>query len=56
MNGANHKICGLSTYPFQIFGNGWEKVIPQPGDFHSKAIRLSETMSGMGMTASSCPA
>ena len=28
MNGANHKISGISTYPFQIFGNGWEKVMP----------------------------
>lgn len=29
MNGANHKMSGFSTYPFQIFGNGWEKVMPQ---------------------------
>jgi virginiamycin A acetyltransferase len=29
MNGANHKTSGISTYPFQIFGNGWEKVMPQ---------------------------
>jgi virginiamycin A acetyltransferase len=29
MNGANHKLDGFSTYPFQIFGNGWEKVDPQ---------------------------
>jgi virginiamycin A acetyltransferase len=29
MNGANHKMDGFSTYPFQIFGNGWEKVMPQ---------------------------
>lgn len=28
MNGANHKISGFSTYPFYIFGNGWEKVMP----------------------------
>lgn len=28
MNGANHKIDGFSTYPFQIFRNGWEKVLP----------------------------
>ncbi|MDP0498552.1 MAG: Vat family streptogramin A O-acetyltransferase [Verrucomicrobiota bacterium JB022] len=28
MNGANHKMAGLSTYPFQIFGHGWEKVMP----------------------------
>ncbi|TXT40024.1 MAG: transferase hexapeptide repeat containing protein [Comamonadaceae bacterium] len=25
MNGANHKMSGLSTYPFSIFGNGWER-------------------------------
>ena len=29
MNGANHKLSGFSSYPFQIFGNGWEKVMPQ---------------------------
>jgi len=29
MNGANHKISGLSTYPFSIFRNGWEKVVPK---------------------------
>ena len=27
MNGANHKVSGFSTYPFQIFGNGWEKNV-----------------------------
>jgi len=32
MNGANHRLSGLSTYPFGIFGNGWEKAVPQPGD------------------------
>lgn len=36
MNGANHKISGISTYPFQIFGNGWEKVMPGPGDLPYK--------------------
>lgn len=28
MNGANHKTSGFSTYPFYIFGNGWEKATP----------------------------
>jgi virginiamycin A acetyltransferase len=28
MNGANHKLDCFTTYPFSIFGNGWEKVIP----------------------------
>lgn len=36
MNGANHKISGISTYPFSIFGNGWEKVIPKPGELPYK--------------------
>lgn len=36
MNGANHKISGISTYPFQIFGNGWEQVMPQLVDLPYK--------------------
>lgn len=36
MNGANHKLAGLSTYPFAIFGNAWERVTPQPGDLPYK--------------------
>ncbi len=36
MNGANHKLSGISTYPFQIFGNGWEDVMPKPGDLPYK--------------------
>jgi len=40
MNGANHKMSGFSTYPFQIFGNGWEKVAPQPGKLPFKGDTL----------------
>ncbi|AME24554.1 MAG: Vat family streptogramin A O-acetyltransferase [Pseudomonadota bacterium] len=36
MNGANHKLSGISTYPFQIFGNGWEKVMPSLSDLPYK--------------------
>ncbi|MEO9339212.1 CatB-related O-acetyltransferase [Mesorhizobium sp. SB112] len=25
MNGANHTLAGFSTFPFNIFGQGWEK-------------------------------
>jgi virginiamycin A acetyltransferase len=37
MNGANHLTDALSTYPFAIFGNGWEnamagKEYPKKGD------------------------
>ena len=36
MNGANHKMSGFSTYPFQIFSNGWEKIMPQNDEFPFK--------------------
>jgi virginiamycin A acetyltransferase len=36
MNGANHKIDGFSSYPFFIFGNGWERVLPKPEEFPYK--------------------
>lgn len=29
MNGANHRMCSVTTYPFNIFGNGWEKATPK---------------------------
>ena len=37
MNGANHLTDALSTYPFAVFGNGWEnamdgKKYPKKGD------------------------
>ena len=28
MNGANHRMCSATTYPFNIFGHGWEKCTP----------------------------
>ena len=36
MNGANHKMDGFSTYPFYIFGNGWETAAPRAGDLPYK--------------------
>ncbi|MGD1856558.1 MAG: Vat family streptogramin A O-acetyltransferase [Leptolyngbyaceae cyanobacterium] len=36
MNGSNHRLEGFSTYPFEIFGNGWDKLdapkFPYKGD------------------------
>ena len=40
MNGANHKVSGFSTYPFYIFGNGWEKVAPQDEELPYKGDTL----------------
>lgn len=28
MNGANHRMDGITTFPFNIFGKDWEKVTP----------------------------
>jgi virginiamycin A acetyltransferase len=36
MNGANHRLSGLATYPFQIFGAGWEAVTPKPEELPLK--------------------
>ena len=36
MNGANHKIDAITTYPFSIFGNGWERVTPKIEDLPYK--------------------
>jgi virginiamycin A acetyltransferase len=36
MNGANHQMNGFSTYPFYVFGKGWELVTPQLSDVPSK--------------------
>jgi virginiamycin A acetyltransferase len=36
MNGANHLMSGCSTYPFFIFGQGWETASPQSGELPYK--------------------
>ncbi|GAB5994527.1 CatB-related O-acetyltransferase [Aeromonas enteropelogenes] len=36
MNGANHQNAGPSTYPFFIFGNGWERAAPTPSSLPYK--------------------
>lgn len=36
MNGANHLTSGFSTYPFYIFGHGWQAAAPKPGDLPYK--------------------
>ena len=55
MNGANHKLSGFSSYPFQIFGNGWEKVMPQPGDLPYKGDTTIEHDVWIGYDATIMP-
>ena len=36
MNGANHRMCSVTTYPFNIMGHGWEKAAPSLKDLPLK--------------------
>lgn len=36
MNGANHRMNSVSTYPFNIMGGGWEKSTPNMDDLPLK--------------------
>ena len=36
MNGANHRMCSVTTYPFNIMGGGWEKCTPRLDDLPLK--------------------
>lgn len=36
MNGANHRMCSVTTYPFNIMGHGWEKATPSMKDLPLK--------------------
>ncbi|GAB2693080.1 Vat family streptogramin A O-acetyltransferase [Mucilaginibacter koreensis] len=45
MNGANHEIAPVSTFPFGIFGKGWEKV-NEDVDMTSKFPNKGDTVIG----------
>lgn len=36
MNGANHRMNSVSTYPFNMMGGGWERVMPSLEDLPIK--------------------
>lgn len=36
MNGANHRLNSITTYPFNIFGRGWQKVTPEENELPLK--------------------
>jgi virginiamycin A acetyltransferase len=36
MNGANHRMNTVTTYPFNIMGGGWEKSVPALSDLPFK--------------------
>ena len=47
MNGANHRMDGFSAYPFNIFGNGWEKYTPSLSDLPYKGDTVIEMTFGL---------
>lgn len=42
MNGANHKLSGFSTYPFNIFSPDWARVTPLPEELPFKGDTVVE--------------
>ena len=38
MNGANHRMNTVTTYPFSLMGGGWEKTTPKLEDLPSSAM------------------
>ncbi|MCH6258448.1 Vat family streptogramin A O-acetyltransferase [Puniceicoccaceae bacterium K14] len=55
MNGANHKMSVFSTYPFYIFGHGWEKVTPQAGELPYKGDTVVENDVWLGYDVTVMP-
>ncbi|MBD1392424.1 CatB-related O-acetyltransferase [Mucilaginibacter sp. ZB1P21] len=45
MNGANHETAPISTFPFAIFQNGWEKII-DPENLTGKFPNKGDTLIG----------
>jgi virginiamycin A acetyltransferase len=52
MNGANHRMEGFTTYPFNIFAGGWEKVTPTKEQlpFKGDTIIGNDVWLGQGVT------
>lgn len=42
MNGANHKMDGISTFPFNIFGRNWSVITPTPEQLPFKGDTVIE--------------
>lgn len=46
MNGANHRMSSVSTYPFNIMGGGWEKFAPTLDDLPLKGDTVCDGNAG----------
>lgn len=50
MNGGNHHTTWLTTYPFPVFGNGWEVAMPGDWPHHGDTLVGNDVWMGYGVT------
>ncbi len=55
MNGANHRMQSVTTYPFNIMANGWEKAAPKEGELPYKGDTLVGNDVWIGQNVSILP-
>lgn len=51
MNGANHRMNSVTTYPFNIMGHGWENAVPELEDLPLKGDTVIENDVWIGQNA-----
>ena len=56
MNGANHRINSITSYPFNIMGNGWEKSAPSLTDLKLKGDTIVGNDVWLGQNVTVMPA
>jgi virginiamycin A acetyltransferase len=55
MNGANHRMNAVTTYPFSLFANGWEKCTPEISDLPYKGDTVIGNDVWIGQNATIMP-
>nr|WP_236839401.1 Vat family streptogramin A O-acetyltransferase [Beggiatoa leptomitoformis] len=55
MGGANHRMDGITTYPFTIFGHGWETITPTLNDLSLKGDTIIGNDVWIGTNATIMP-
>lgn len=50
MNGGNHHVATMSSYPFSIFGNGWEAAAPESWPYKGDTRVGNDVWIGYGAT------
>ena len=50
MNGGNHQVATMSSYPFSIFGDGWEAAAPEAWPYKGDTRVGNDVWIGYGAT------